>query len=112
MADLDYLHNQVLIFDGIEDAITSLSYTVLLLAGDFLDAVGARVVGQLEDTLDQSLTILLRGNSFDFFDRGRLNQEPIFCHAASGLSELPQTAGWARPGVPGRRPGLQHPRPG
>ena len=31
MANLDDLHEQVLIFDGIKDAVTSLSYPVLIL---------------------------------------------------------------------------------
>lgn len=49
VADLDYLHDQVPIFDGIEDAVTSLSYPVLFLAGDFFASPGTRVLGQLAD---------------------------------------------------------------
>ena len=36
MANLDYLHDQVLIFDGIKDAVTSLPHPVLILPGYFL----------------------------------------------------------------------------
>jgi len=51
MADPDYLHNQILIFDGIKDAVTSLSYPVLLLPGDFLASEWTRVLSQLADAL-------------------------------------------------------------
>jgi hypothetical protein len=73
MADLDYLHNQILVFNGIKDAVTSLSYPVFILAGDFLGAQWARVLGQLANTLQHPPAIPLQGNSFDLFDRRRLD---------------------------------------
>jgi hypothetical protein len=74
MAHLNYLHEQVLALDGIKDAVTSLSHPVLILPGYFLASEWKRVVGQFADALDHPLAIPLQRNSFDVFDRRRLNQ--------------------------------------
>lgn len=68
MANLDNLHEQILSFDGIEDAVTSLPHPVLILPGDFLAAEGARVLSQLTDALDHPLALPFRRDGFDIFD--------------------------------------------
>jgi hypothetical protein len=74
MADLDYLHEQVLILDGIKDAVTSLPDPVLILPGYFLASRWTRVLSQLADALDHALAIPLQRDGFEVFDRGRLDQ--------------------------------------
>ena len=69
MANLDYLDEQILIFDGIKDAVTSLPHPVLILPGDFLASEWTRVLSQLTDALDYSLAIPLRRDGFEVFDR-------------------------------------------
>ena len=69
MANLDYLHDQVLIFDGIKDAVTSLPHPVLILPGYFFASRWTRVLSQLADALDHPLAIPLQRDGFDVFDR-------------------------------------------
>jgi hypothetical protein len=111
MGNLDYLNEQILIFDGIEDAVTSLSHPVLILPGYFFASEWTGVLSQLADALDHPLSIPFQRNGFDVFDRRRLDQKPISCHAAPNLSGLPQKAGWAHPCAPRRRPNLPHLQP-
>jgi len=74
MANLDYLHEQILIFAGIKDSVTSWSHPVLILPGYFLASKWTRVFCQLADGLYHPLAIPLQRNSFDIFDRRRLDQ--------------------------------------
>jgi hypothetical protein len=74
MGNLDYLHEQILIFNGIKDAVTSLSYPVFILPGYLLASEGTRVLRQLADALHHSLAISLQRNGFNVFDRRRLDQ--------------------------------------
>lgn len=110
MANLDHLHDQILVIDGIYDTITSWSEPVFSLTGEFLAAEGARGLGQVEEALDEPPAVPFQGNGFNFFDRRRFYKEPKSCHAAANPSELPQKAGWVRPGAPRTRPGLPYPQ--
>ena len=69
MPDLDDLHDQVLIFDDIKDAVSSLPHPVLILPGYFFAAEWTRVLSQLADALDHPLAIPLQRDGFDVFDR-------------------------------------------
>src|SRR3989339_1177378 len=111
MADLDHLHDQGLVGDGIKDTVTSLPHPVLILPGYFFAPRWTRVLSQLADALHHPLAIPLQRNGFDVFDRRKLDQQPISCHAASGLSGPPRKAGWVRRSAPRRRPNPPHPRP-
>ncbi|OGR27314.1 MAG: hypothetical protein A2139_09055 [Desulfobacca sp. RBG_16_60_12] len=74
MGNLDDLYEQILIFDGIKDAVTSLPHPVLILPGYFLAAEWTRVLSQLADALDHPPASPLQRDGFEVFDRRRLDQ--------------------------------------
>jgi hypothetical protein len=83
MADLDHMYDQVIVFNRIDDAINSLPNTVAILSGKLLASTGSRVVGQGLDSVHHATAIDSVRNLLNFFHCRRLDQNSIFCHAAS-----------------------------
>jgi len=83
MPDPDDEDHQLRVPDRVDDPIPAYSNAVPIgLAGQLLAAGRAGVIGQRADPGDDALTILLLVDSLDLFGRRRLDQDPIFFHAA------------------------------
>ena len=93
MAHLDDEDEELVIFDGIQDPVASLSDPVFVLPREFFASWGSGILSELQKAFDNPLAVLFQRDGFDFFDRGGLDQQPIFCHAASSPGGRPQRAG-------------------
>ncbi len=80
------------IIDGIQHSIVSLANAILFLAGEFLSAGGAWFGGQIPDLGGDSPAVLGR-QGLEFLRSRWLDEQPITCHAASGLSGHPRRPG-------------------
>ena len=69
VADLDYVNDQILVFDGVDNSVTSLSDTIFILAGQLFASGWSRVFCELPDTVNDPPAILLKRNGLDFLDR-------------------------------------------
>jgi len=81
-ADLDHVDDQVGLLDRMHDAIGPLAHTLLLLFAELLRAAGTRIIRQLADASDYSLTVALLWEGLDLADRRWLDAETISCHCA------------------------------
>jgi len=111
VADLDHIYDKILVFDGVDNSATSLSKTILILAGQFFACGWARVFCELANAINNPPAILLQRDGLDFLDCRRFDQKFIFCHASSNLSERLRKAGLVRAPVPQMRQGPLHPQP-
>lgn len=111
VADLDYIDHQILVFDGVDDSVTSLSKTLLILAGQFFAPRRSRAFFQLPNALDNPPAILLQRNGLNVLDRRGFNQNSIFCHVFSDLSGRLRKADLVRAPVPQMRQGPLHLQP-
>jgi len=68
------------------------------------------IVCEFANAVNDALAIFLRCDAVNFFDRRRLDQDPISCHAASDLLERLRMVSWVRSRVPQRLLSLQHPQ--
>ena len=83
MPDPDDEDHQLLVLDRVDDSIPAHSDAVpIVLDGELLAAGRPGIIGQRTDAGNDALTILLLVDGLDLFGRGRLDQDPIFCHAA------------------------------
>ena len=79
----DHDDNQFPVPDQVEDAIPAHSYAIpIALSGKLLATRRARIIGQRTDPGHDALTVPLWVNGLDLLGRGRLDQNPITCHAA------------------------------
>ena len=85
VGDLDDINYQILIFYGVDNSVTSLSKTILVLAGQLFAPRWSRVFCEPADTVNDPPAILLQGDGLDFLDRRRFYQNSIFCHASLDL---------------------------
>ena len=76
-------HNEQLgVTDRINDSVPAHPKPVaILFARELLAANRARVPGQLSDAGYDALTVPFLADCLDFFGRGRLDEDPIACHA-------------------------------
>jgi len=111
VADLDHIDYQILVFDGVDNSVTSLWKTILILAGQFFAPRRSRVFFQIPNALDNPPGILLQRNGLNVLDRRRFNQNFIFCHVFSGLLGRLRKAGLVRAPDPQMRQGPLHLQP-
>lgn len=84
VANFDYVDNQLEIFDGVDNPVTTLANTIfVIVARKFLTARWSGVSCQCLNSADDTSAISLEGDGFDFFYSGRLDQNFIFSHAVS-----------------------------
>lgn len=83
MPDSDDEDHQLGVTDLVDDPKSAYPDAVpIVLAGELFAAGRPGVVGQRTDAGDDALAVLLLVNGLDLFGRGRLDQDPITCHAA------------------------------
>ena len=83
MPDPDDEDHQLLVLDRVDDPIPAYSDAVpIVLASELLATGRPGSIGQGTDAGNDALTILLLVNGLDLFGRRRLDQDPIFFHAA------------------------------
>ena len=83
MPDPDDEDHQLRVPDRVDDSIPARSHAVPIVVASELFATGRPWnIGQRTDAGDDALTILLLVNGLDLLGRGRLDQDPISCHAA------------------------------
>jgi hypothetical protein len=78
VADLDHIDHQVLVFDGVDNSVRSLSNAILILAGQFFAPRRSRVFFQFPNALHKPPAILLQRNGLNVLDRRRFNQNFIY----------------------------------
>jgi hypothetical protein len=76
--------NQPVILNRVDDARGALTNPIALLTRQFPAASRPRVVGQLADSLGDSLPVLFPRDGFEFFHRRRLDENFKSCHAVLG----------------------------
>jgi hypothetical protein len=67
MADLDHLHDEVTVYDRVDDPVYPLSDTISIQSRELLGALGTRGLGEILDAYDDPLSVLLGGNGVDLF---------------------------------------------
>ncbi|MGI9040199.1 MAG: hypothetical protein ACR2HK_03675 [Gemmatimonadales bacterium] len=82
--DLHHDNSADVIVDGVDDSVITLPDAILLLPGQFL-APGRPGLGGERPHARDDLSAKFEGKSLQLFDGGRLDQQPIACHAASCL---------------------------
>ena len=83
MPDFDDEDDQLRVTDLVDDPIPADSDAVpIVLAGELFATGRPGIVGQRTDAGDDALTVLLLVNGLELLGRGRLDQDPITCHAA------------------------------
>ncbi len=83
MSHPDDEDEQFRVADGVNDAIAAGPDTVpTLLTGELLATRRPRVIHQRMDAGHDALPILPLINGLDFLGRGRLDEDPISCHAS------------------------------
>ncbi len=87
LANFYNVNRKILVINRVNDTVSSLSYPILLLPGQFFAATWPRIIRESSYTLNNTLAILFCGNLFNFFDRRRFDKDVIFCHAVLNLSE-------------------------
>jgi hypothetical protein len=82
-ADPDNNNDQLVVSDRVDDSISAHPKTIPILHSSKLLATRRpRVSGQRMNTGHDALTVLLLTKGLDLLGRGRLDQNPITCHAA------------------------------
>jgi len=79
--DTDDEDDQLDVLDAVNDAIIALANPVAVGAGELLTPGRAWGAGEPLDPGHDALAIFAR-EGFEFFDRRRLDEEPIACHGA------------------------------
>jgi hypothetical protein len=83
MPDPDDEDHQLRVPDRVDDPIPAHSNAVpIVFASELLATGRSGIIGQQTDAVNDALTILLLVNGLDLLGRGRLDQDPISCHAA------------------------------
>ena len=83
MPDPDDEDHQLGVTDRVDNPIPAHSNAVpIVFASELLATGQPGIIGQRTDAGDDALTILLLVNGLDLSGRGRLDQDPISCHAA------------------------------
>ena len=77
---LDDIHDKDVVFNSVEDSITTLSQSVLLFGTQLLAAGRARVLGERPDPRHDEPQVPL-GKASKLPGRRFLDLDPIFCHA-------------------------------
>jgi hypothetical protein len=81
--DPDDEHHQVVVGDRVDNSISTDSDSVaVILAGQLFAPDRPRLIPQRANARHDALPVFLFVNGLDLLGRGRLNQDPIACHAA------------------------------
>jgi hypothetical protein len=78
VADLDHIDHQILVFDGVDNSVTSLSKTILVPAGQLFATRWSRVFRELANTFNDPPAILLQRDGLNVLDRRWFNQNFIY----------------------------------
>jgi hypothetical protein len=83
MPDPDHDDEQLPVPDGVDDSIPAHSDTIpSVLSSELLTTRRPRIIGQRTDADHDALTVLFGVNGLNLLGRGRLDEDPIACHAA------------------------------
>jgi len=83
MPDPYHDDEQLSVPDGVNDSIPAHSYAIsIALSGELLATRRPRIISQGTYASHDALTVFLLVNGLDLPGRGRLDQDPITCHAA------------------------------
>jgi hypothetical protein len=83
MPDPDHDDDQFPVPDRVDDSIPADSYAIPIVhSSELLATRRPRIVGQRTDAGHDALTVLFGVNGLKLLGRGRLDENPIACHAA------------------------------